>query len=243
MKLPGGLSALLAEQDCALCGAITTRPICSACAADFLALPAQICPVCALPSLNRAVCGRCLRHPPQFDATIAAFAYAPPLDQALQAYKYRHALGLTHFLSALLDQALDASGHSGAPPDVIVPMPLAPSRLAERGFNQALELARPIAKRRGVRLVSNLAVRLHDTPAQASLPWKERARNIRDVFACTLRVDGLRIALVDDVMTTGATLNELARVIKQAGATHVTNWVVARTLPRDASGGTFTDES
>ena len=119
--------------------------------------------------------------------------------------------------------------------DLILPMPLAPTRLKERGFNQALELARPIAKKRQIRLDAHTVRRVRDTPPQAQLPWKERARNIQGAFGCDAtsgtHLAGLRIAVVDDVMTTGATLNELARVLKAAGAAHVTNWVVARTLP------------
>ena len=118
-------------------------------------------------------------------------------------------------------------------------MPLAPARLADRGFNQALELARPIAQRRRIAVDAQMVHRIRDTPPQALLPWKERARNIQGAFACTgtagsvnpRPLAGLRIAVVDDVMTTGSTLNELARVLKAAGATHITNWVVARTLP------------
>ena len=118
-------------------------------------------------------------------------------------------------------------------------MPLAPARLAGRGFNQALELARPIAQHRRIPLDAHAVRRVRDTPPQAQLPWKERARNIQGVFACSAvtgsvnphPLAGLRIAVVDDVMTTGSTLNELARVLKAAGAVHVTNWVVARTLP------------
>ncbi len=241
MTILSALRDLASEQDCYLCGSTTPRPVCAQCVIALPTLPAGLCPGCALPGAAGLTCGRCLSNPPHYDATIAAFAYADPLDQALQAFKYHHALGLSRFLAALLDGAIDtadaattaASRAAGRPRpvDLIVPMPLSRDRLAERGFNQALELARPIATRRRIRLDAGVATRTRNTPPQAALPWKERARNIKGVFACNAALDGLHLAVVDDVMTTGATLDELARVLKAAGAVRVTNWVVARTLP------------
>ena len=241
MTMLGALRDLASEQDCYLCGCTTSRPVCAQCVIALPTLPAGLCPGCALPGAAGSTCGRCLSNPPHYDATIAAFAYADPLDQGLQAFKYHHALGLSRFLAALLDGAIDAAdaattaaaraaGHARQV-DLIVPMPLSRDRLAERGFNQALELALPIATRRRIRLDTGVATRTHNTPPQAALPWKERARNIKGAFACKAAIDGLHIAVVDDVMTTGATLDELARVLKAAGAVRVTNWVVARTLP------------
>ena len=198
------------------------------------------------------LCGRCLHAPPHFDATIAAYAYGAPLDQALQAFKYRAALGLGGFLSDALLRAIavraSATATPSAPaefaaeagtaaaavvPDLIIPMPLFRRRLAERGFNQALELARPLARKQHIALDARAVRRVRDTPPQAGLPWDERARNIQNAFACThpAAAAGLHVAVVDDVMTTGATLNEMARVLKAAGAARVSNWVVARTLP------------
>jgi ComF family protein len=116
--------------------------------------------------------------------------------------------------------------------DAIVPMPLARGRLAERGFNQALEIARVVAARTSIPLLSLACRKVVDTPPQATLPWKERARNVRRAFVCDADLSGKRIAVVDDVLTTGATLNELARVLRRAGAVSVAGWVVARTLPR-----------
>src|SRR5205814_120248 len=110
-------------------------------------------------------------------------------------------------------------------------MPLATARQRERGYNQALEIAKLVAKRRQLMLARRGAVRVKDGPPQATLPWKERARNIRGAFACAVDLRGKAIAIVDDVMTTGASLNELAATLKRAGAARVENWVVARTLP------------
>jgi ComF family protein len=115
-------------------------------------------------------------------------------------------------------------------PDLVLPVPLAPARLAERGFNQAVELARPLAKLLGVPLETSRVHRRRDTVPQASLPWKERKQNIRHAFECELDLTGKQVLVVDDVMTTGATLDELARTLKAHGAARVENFVLARAL-------------
>jgi predicted amidophosphoribosyltransferase len=109
-------------------------------------------------------------------------------------------------------------------------MPLAHGRLKERGFNQALEIARVVAAHTRIPLLRNAVRKVVDTPPQAALPFKERAKNVRRAFQCDSDLTGQRIAVVDDVLTTGATLDELARVLRKAGAVRVTGWVVARTL-------------
>ncbi len=109
-------------------------------------------------------------------------------------------------------------------------VPLSLARLQERGFNQALEIARPLARQLGLPLIRTGVVRALHTPPQANLPWKERQKNIRGAFECQIDLTGQSVIVVDDVMTTGATLDELARTLKKHGATHVTNWVAARTV-------------
>jgi ComF family protein len=119
--------------------------------------------------------------------------------------------------------------------DFVLPVPLAPARLRARGFNQALEIARHVARATGTRLEPGLAERSRDTASQAELPHAERARNVRGAFRSMRALEGAVVALVDDVMTTGATLDELAATLKRAGAARVVNWVVARTpAPADA---------
>ena len=113
--------------------------------------------------------------------------------------------------------------------DLVLPVPLAPRRLRERGYNQSAEIARLLAGRAPLELF--LCERSRDTAAQAELPWAERRRNVRGAFRCTRAIPGGTVAVVDDVMTTGATLDEMAATLKQAGARRVVNWVVARTLP------------
>jgi ComF family protein len=220
-----GRVARLLPQDCFLCTAPSGDGLlCSACAAGLPRLGADCCPVCALPTPDAAICGACLKRAPHFDATQAVFRYEFPLDRLIQALKYGHRLACADFLGAALADLPTAR------PDLILPVPLAAARLAERGFNQALEIARPLARKLDARLEIRHVRRCRDTAAQAGLPWKERARNMRHAFECGIDLSGKSVLLVDDVMTTGATLDELARTLKAHGATRVENRVLARAL-------------
>lgn len=178
-----------------------------------------------MPLGSGRVCGACLDRPPRFDRVEAALAYQFPMDALIRAFKYGGRLAMARVLGELLASSVDGDI------DAIVPMPLAPARLAGRGYNQALEIARVVAALTGAPLLPDACRKVADTPPQASLPWKERARNVRRAFVCDRNLDGQRVAVVDDVLTTGATLNELARVLRKAGAVEVRGWVVARTLP------------
>jgi ComF family protein len=193
------------------------------------------CPQCGLLS-DGHICGHCLQSAPSFDATHALFSYDYPLDRLLQHYKYQESLALANTFAALwLDKkSSNISDSQDKKPqiDIIIPMPMHNERLKQRGFNQALEIARLISKHKQIKLDYTSCQRTRLTPPQASLPLKERIKNIRGVFQCHKNLQGLNIALVDDVMTTGASLNELAKTLKQAGAAHVECWVIARTLPK-----------
>ena len=220
------LLAALLPRECFLCAAASGSDfLCAACFHNLPRLTGERCPVCALPTPAAAICGACLKKPPQFDATQAVFRYEFPVDRLVHALKYAHRLAGAHFLGEVL--ALQAPG---ALPDMVLPVPLAPQRLAERGFNQALEIARPLAAQLGLKPETRHVRRHIDTTPQASLPWKERAKNIRHAFACDIDLSGLAILVIDDVMTTGATLNELAGTLKAHGAARVENLVLARAL-------------
>ena len=220
------LSQHLLPQNCQLCGAKSADALCLPCAAELPWLRGERCSVCAMPLPSGAVCGACLERPPRFDRVDAVFAYRFPIDTLIHAYKYGGRLALARPMGEML------AGRATRDVDAIVPMPLAHGRLAERGFNQALEIARVAAAHTGIRLLPGACRKVADTPPQAALPWQERARNVRRAFVCDAVLDGMRVAVVDDVLTTGATLNELARVLRKAGAAAVVGWVVARTLPR-----------
>ncbi len=213
-------------QDCLLCGAQSrSDSVCARCLNELPSL-GEHCPRCALPSPEGAICGGCLNHPPDFDGTAALWRYDFPCDRLVQALKYRGRLALAGFFARCL------AARPLPEVDLVLPMPLHPRRLAERGFNQALEIARCLARYEGIRVDPRGVVRVKDTRPQTELPYEERAKNVRGAFLCRLDLSGKTVAVIDDVMTTGATLNELARALKRAGATWVENLVVARTVPR-----------
>jgi ComF family protein len=232
-------------QDCLLCGdAAGATLLCAECRAALPTLPERRCPRCAQPTPGGEVfrlykldelhqlCGRCLAQAPHFDAAIAALPYVFPVDALIQSFKYGHRLAPARYFGELLAQAAaTAFTDNVGCIDLVVPMPLHAARLAERGFNQALELARPLAATLGWPLDATSCTRTRPTSTQATLPLAERQRNVRNAFQCTRDLAGLRIALVDDVMTSGASLDELARTLKLHGAAHVSALVVARALP------------
>jgi ComF family protein len=218
---------IMLPQQCLLCAAPAGNDgICRDCNAD---LPWQIdpcCPVCALPSGTGEVCGACLQHPPALDATLAPLKYQFPINLVLQRYKYAGLLAVSEVTGELL-----ASSLRGKPkPDLIIPMPLHSTRLLERGFNQATEIARVVASKLDIPMELRACSRTRPTKPQAGLSLQERKRNLQGVFACRQPLAGKHVVLLDDVMTTGASLNELARTVKDAGAARVECWVVARTL-------------
>ncbi len=172
------------------------------------------------------LCGSCVHRPPHFDTTFVLADYGPPVDALVLALKFARRLEIAPILGTLLAETLEGCELR---PDVLVPVPLAFERLAERGFNQAREIARATASMSKVALDSTLLVRVRHAPAQASLRLEARQRNIRGAFAVRHPVPGLHVGVVDDVMTSGSTLDEVARVLKAAGAAFVTNLVVART--------------
>jgi len=226
-KLAQRFANLAFGGSCYLCRGMAGGVLCAECDADLPRLAAPACPRCALATQDGALCGRCLAQPPAFDETVAALAYAFPADVLVQALKFRSELALAPFLGALLASRLPR----GTRVDFILPVPLSVARLRERGFNQALEIARHVAAATGCALAPLLAERSRDTPPQVELPLVERTRNVRGAFRCTRALPGAEVALLDDVMTTGATLDELAATLKRAGAARVVNWVVARTPP------------
>ncbi|WP_249383927.1 ComF family protein [Chitinivorax sp. B] len=210
---------------CTLCGATTNEPfLCQGCYTDLPWLPNARCPICAIPTLDNQPCGRCLRDPPAFDATYCQLAYAYPLDALIRDYKFNNRLNLQPLLSSLLQSI---ATHNT--PDLLIPAPLSSRRLRERGFNQAQELARPLSKR-GWQLSTQHIIKIRETAVQNTLKWQQRASNVKGAFECIDTVQGKHILLVDDVMTTGATLNELATTLKRWGAVEVNCLVLARTL-------------
>lgn len=234
---------------CALCGSglnnhprqkitsykLLTHALCSACVTKHVIRPVVRCRCCSisLPGLitDGQRCGTCLSDPPAFDATVVATDYAPPLDSLIQDLKFRARLPLAHAFGRLLIEAAPACALSA---DLIIAVPLASARLSDRGFNQAQEIARPLAHAWRLPLRTDVCLRIKDTDAQAGLSLAQRRVNMRGAFAIQNlhAVSGKHLLVVDDVMTTGNTLNELAACLKRHGALRVTNMVVARTPVR-----------
>jgi ComF family protein len=211
---------------CLLCGGRSdTDGLCEGCRNSLPRLTGMRCPVCATANPTGERCGRCLNRPPHFDRVVAPFMYEFPASVLIQALKYRGDLACARPLAAGMAEALEEEPY----PDLIIPMPLARERLASRGFNQAMELARRVALEFGLDICVNVCRRTREGTPQAVLPWKQRATNVRNVFACDFDVNGKSVAVVDDVLTTGATLDELALTLKRRGAREVIGWIAART--------------
>ena len=212
---------------CLLCSASSTHSLCPGCLAELPWHRQPQCPQCAIPTPAGQLCGACLKHPPAFDRTRAALSYAFPLDRMIPRLKYHGRLAIAPALGECLLQAVEHAPR----PDCLIAMPLHARRIRERGFNHASEIARTVASQLGLPLDLASCRRTRDTPPQMGLKHDARRRNVRGAFACSGEVRGQRIAIVDDVMTTGTSLDELAKTLKQAGAAEVETWVVARTLP------------
>lgn len=221
------------EQNCQLCGQPSSPGgLCAPCHAALPALPQPACPICAHHAGSAtSPCGQCLRHPPAFDVLHAAAAYDYPLNGLISACKYGKHATLQGALAQLMKN-IPASLCTPPAIDIVVPLPLASERLAERGFNLPDALARTVADTIGSRFDDQLCVRKRNTAQQASLNRQQRLRNMYDAFSVKHRCDGLCIAIVDDVATTGATLDSLARSLKKAGAKRVEAWVLARASDR-----------
>ena len=236
------LGALL-PSTCALCGGCggggggggaSVDAVCGACEAAYVAARTR-CPCCANPlgilDAGRR-CGACLAASPAFDATLAGCDYAAPLDSLVLQLKFGAGLALAPWMARVLRDAILAAGMP-ALPDVLCPVPLGPRRLVERGYNQALEVARPLAAAMGVALAPQLLSRTRETTAQSGAAPGQRRNNVRGAFCVNLEeaVRARHVGVVDDVMSSGHTLDEIATVLKEAGAVRVTNIVFARTPP------------
>jgi len=212
---------------CLLCGAPGDGDLglCAACAAE-LPRNRNCCARCALPLPSPApLCGQCLRRPPPWDAAWAPFRYAWPLDRLESRYKFGAALPAGRALAALWQDTPPPADLPG----LVLPVPLHRERLRRRGYNQALELARPLARQLGLPLRHDVLRRQRGTAAQTELDAAARRRNVRGAFAVA---EGIalppHVAVLDDVMTTGATLAECARVLRRAGVRRVDVWALAR---------------
>jgi len=226
------LKKRLLPSRCTLCLAADPSGLnlCRDCRVDLPWLD-RSCPRCALPlTAPSSPCGHCQTHRSALDRTLALFQYAPPLAALIPQLKFGRALHHAPPFALLLAERVEGS----ALPDCLIPVPLHASRQRSRGFNQALEITRPLAKHLHCRLDHSSCRRTRATPAQSRLPAAQRRRHLRGAFALTRLVDARPVALVDDVMTTGGSLEALEEVLRDAGVETVEAWVCARTVPSNA---------
>lgn len=216
-----------AREYCLLCAARgADAGLCPGCRSD---LPWQraACTRCALPLANNAVCGACLKAPPPQDGAWSVFDYHPPLDFMIRRLKFRGELAWARALGALMADELFR--RCPERPEAIVPVPLHRRRLAGRGYNQALELARPLARRYGIPIAPDLCLRSRPTAEQTALDAAARRANVRGAFLVR-RPPPTTVVIVDDVFTTGSTVAALAQALRRAGAERVLVWVCARAV-------------
>lgn len=222
----------LLPRHCLMCGLFSgRRNLCAGCAAD-LPRSGRACRQCGLPMPGgqETLCGTCLSTPPPWDAAVAALQYRFPVDQVVRRFKFRRSLACGEILAEEMIRAVEARGADR--PDGIVPVPLHRSRLFVRTFNQAELLAYRAGRRLGIPVHASVLLRQRRTRAHSGLDAASRKRNIRGAFRCHLpeekRGDLRHVALVDDVLTTGATLAECTRVLRRAGVERISVWVSAR---------------
>ncbi len=225
---------LKSKQPCLLCDEHTDngQTICSCCEAELPWLGGH-CQVCALPLPSHGlVCGACLQKPPSFTRVEVPWRYAFPIDSLITRFKHQAKWPLGRLLGELLSQHLQHAFDEGLPrPDLLLPVPLADKRQRQRGFNQAGLLTEWLSANLQLPVQAHWLERVIDTPAQQQLDAATRKRNLRKAFTLTpdSAVSGRHVALVDDVLTTGATAESLARLLKKAGAARVDVYCLART--------------
>ena len=214
---------------CLLCGVDCQAALfCSACLADLPAHDGPQCLQCAEPNSHGNVCSDCRKNSPHYDQVIAHFRYEFPVDRIIHALKYGHQLAIARWLGEALLTHPAIDGH-----DCIIAMPLHPERIRERGFNQSIEIARTISRTTKQPLLLDILKRSRPTVPQTRLSPKERQSNVRGAFECSEDLTGRSILLIDDVMTTGASLGECARILKLHGARRVSVAVAARAVKHD----------
>ena len=226
------MQSILFPPKCLICGAPGEEglDLCSDCR-DDLPLNHVACPVCASPLASQTSattsCGHCQQEPPPFERSLSPYLFTDMISRLVGRFKFNGELYCGKLLSQLLYQEIEASRYEM--PDLIIPVPLHASRLRERGFNQALELARPLAKGFSIKLDHSTLQRIKATPHQIGLHRNERRRNVKGAFEIRGKIKADHVALVDDVITTGSTLREIAGVLKRSGVSRIDVWALAKT--------------
>jgi len=236
--LKNNLSGFLSKQ-CLLCLSPTSNNylLCSGCESELPKNTAH-CVICAVPfplpqmTENTLVCGKCQKVPPHYTTSLIPHIYASPLKQLISQLKFQGNLTVTPLLAENFIHSIKYRKNNR--PECIIPVPLHPQRLRERGFNQALELARIIAKQLDIPLDYSLCQRNKATPFQSGLSAKQRKLNLKNAFVVTKQQPYKHVAIFDDVVTTGTTVNELAKQLKESGVETIEIWAIARTANKDS---------
>lgn len=225
------------QSPCVLCGdrGVDGRALCQACQYELpYSCLKDVCAGCALPIHTSVVtggilyCGRCQNKPPLWSHCLSTFNYTEPVSWLVQALKFNEKLSFAPLLGGLMADTIAMQSHSK--PELIIPVPLHRHRLRERGFNQALELARPIAKKLDIPLDFQSTCRLKATAEQSSLSASRRMDNVKGVFQYCGDNRVKHVAIVDDVMTTASTVHELSMTLKASGVEQIQIWVCARAI-------------
>lgn len=237
LRLGSGLLGRLVEivypPRCLLCGApgFDDRDICASCNQELPWIESS-CVQCAIPladdSGDRLRCGNCLKKSPSFDHSLSLFSYERNAVSLIQQLKFNQKLACSRLLGTMLADLVEQAGP--CLPDCVLPVPLNKKRLRQRGFNQSVELARTAVKQFDLKLDVSSVERIRDTPSQSGLDKQQRRKNIRGAFRLVRPVNAGHVAIVDDVVTTTSTVNELARVLKKAGVRRVDVWSIARAV-------------
>lgn len=224
------IQSRLFPASCILCGSVGQKglDLCLACQADLPRI-SPACPGCGNPlaESEHSLCGDCLRNPPPFQRTISPYYYAPPLIQLITRFKFNQRLVMARVFAGLLARHIE---FDTTKPECIIPVPLHPRRLRERGYNQSLEIARLLGKTLDIPVDYQLCQRTRYTAPQTGLPANERKRNVKNAFGLTDTCQYKHVAIVDDVITTGHTVAELAKLLRKNGVVEIEVWSVARAV-------------
>jgi len=214
---------------CRLCGiASYDHALCKDCISDLPKI-GPACPRCAHPTPNSRLCGRCLAHPPEYHFSTSIYNYQDPIDRLIVDYKFNDKLYLSNFFAQCMFERLK----NKQLPELLIPIPLHPNKLKQRGYNQSFELAKALSKHLNIPTSNEFLERIIDTKPQSSMPFKQRKKNIQHAFKSSIKIPFNHIALIDDVLTTGHTANAAAKTLRLAGASKIEVWTIARAIRHD----------
>lgn len=215
--------------NCRLCGICSDdQPLCRDCASELPQI-GPACPRCALPTPHYQLCGQCLSQPPEQHSSISIYQYKDPVDRLIVDLKFNDKLYLTQFFAERMAEVIKDKPL----PELLIPIPLHPNKLKQRGYNQSYELAKALSELLLIPCSNNFLERVIDTKPQSSMPYKERKKNIQHAFQSTASSTFKHIALIDDVLTTGHTANAAAKTLRLAGVSRIEVWTIARTIRHD----------